>query len=103
MCQVIVIIAGSRLVIGFIAHLQIAIRNNYSAIANSLEHELNPLSLLFLYRLSPGNGFERRRFTALHPRWLSPISLHLPIWITTAKISTQLDSTPVYKLNSESE
>jgi hypothetical protein len=41
------------LVIGFIEHLQIVTGSNYSAVLNSL----NIFILLYLRRLSPGNGF----------------------------------------------
>jgi hypothetical protein len=52
------------LVIGFIEHLQNVTTNNYTAIANS--HSLPFISLLYLHRLSPGNGFQRRSFLSFH-------------------------------------
>jgi hypothetical protein len=53
-------------VLGFIEHLQFVTTTNYSDIANytlynSLQQALSVLSLLCLRRLSPGNGFQRRR------------------------------------------
>jgi hypothetical protein len=58
---------GFGLVIRFTEHLQIVLTSNYSGIANShtlrsLQQALCLLSLVYLHRLSPGNGFQRRSF-----------------------------------------
>jgi hypothetical protein len=59
--------------LGFIAHLytQLVTTNNYSAIANSLQNVRSLLSLLYLHRLSPGNGFQRRSFLSFHVHFLT--------------------------------
>jgi hypothetical protein len=55
---------GFEVVTGFIGILQVATTVNYSAIANS--HTLILLNLLFLHRLSPGNGSQSRRIFTFH-------------------------------------
>jgi hypothetical protein len=59
-------IQGFGLVIGFIDHLQIVTRSNYSAIANS--HTLQFTSLHFWHQSLPSNGFLRRMFPLLCSR-----------------------------------
>jgi hypothetical protein len=55
------------LVIGFTEHLQIITTSTIGmslihTLYNSLQQALRLLSLLYLHRLSPGNGFQRRSF-----------------------------------------
>jgi hypothetical protein len=55
---------GYGLVMGFIELVQNVTTSIYSVIAKShtLQHALNLLSLLYLSRLSPGNGFIRHSY-----------------------------------------
>jgi hypothetical protein len=56
------------LVIVFIEHLQILqvttciVLSLIHTLYNSLQHALSLLGLLYLHRLTPGNGFQRRSF-----------------------------------------
>jgi hypothetical protein len=57
------------LVIRFIDHLQKVTTSNYRLIhtlCSSLQHALSLLSLLYLHRLSPGKGPQRRSFFSFH-------------------------------------
>jgi hypothetical protein len=60
------------LVIEFIYRLQIITTNNYSNIANSLQHALSLFSLLCLHQSLPRNGFQQQTFPLLWVPELSP-------------------------------
>jgi hypothetical protein len=68
---------GFRLVIGFFKHLRIVTTSNCIGLSlihtlyNSLQQALSLLSLLYLHRLSPGSGFQRRSFLSYRVRTLT--------------------------------
>jgi hypothetical protein len=62
--------------------LKIVTTSNISAIVNSLHHALSLLSLLYLHRLSPDNGFQRRSF----PYWLATVTQLTPTILTAVSI-----------------
>jgi hypothetical protein len=67
---------GFGLIIGFIEHLQFVTTSKYNAVANSLYHVASHVfSLLYLHRLSPGNGLQRRSFLSVRVRVLTGLQL----------------------------